>query len=318
MKKTVWAIVAAVLFAGGLYVGVQMAKPPPPPDLGLLSSRPAAEPAQSSPSSPEPPPPVTSSESPGETPGDASDAKNDGGSSSEEEPVKILRQPAPGSAGAPKIALVIDDLGRSVRDVEQLAALGIPITYSVLPFEVRTSQVVEALRSRGFEYLCHLPMEAKGDANPGPGALGPSMGREALRTATLRALDAVPGAVGANNHMGSAVMSDRKAATEVLELLAGRGLFFVDSRTSADTLGYSLARGLGIPSAERQVFLDASGDPAAIREQWSRLLEEAKTRGAALAIAHPHDATLAVLKQAVPEARQAGFEFVQVSKLVER
>lgn len=302
MKKTVWAILAAVFFAGGLYVGVQMAKPPPPPDLGGLLSGP---PNVNDPP-PEPPEPAVTPD-PVEAPDEPDDPD-----------VDILRQPPSGPDGSPRIALVIDDLGRSVGDVERLAGLGIPITYSVLPFEIRTAEVVEALRSRGLEYLCHLPMEAKGDANPGLGALGPSMNRDELRAATLRALDAVPGAVGANNHMGSAVMSDRRSTSEVLELLADRGLFFLDSRTSADTLGYTLARGLGIPAAERQVFLDASGDPAAIREQWNRLLGEARKRGAALAIAHPHDATLAVLSEAVPAAREAGFEFVRASDLVQR
>lgn len=312
-RKAALAFLALVLFAGGLYVGVQLAKPPPPPDLGGLLSEPAPRASQREKSTPEEPPPVsTEPDEPGVVEGQPVAE-----SASMADP-QTLRQPPPGLQGAPRIALVIDDLGRSVGDIDRLASLGIPITFSVLPFEVKTAQVVAALRERGFEYLCHLPMEAKGDANPGPGALGPRMSRDELRAATIQALDAVPGARGANNHMGSAVMSDRRAASEVLSLVANRGLYFVDSRTSADTLGYTLARGLGIPAAERQVFLDAAGDPQSIRTQWGRLLDAARQRGAALAIAHPHDATLAVLADVVPAAQDAGFEFVTASDLVER
>jgi len=89
--------------------------------------------------------------------------------------------------------------------------------------------------------------------------------------------------------------ASRRATSEILTLLAGRNLYFVDSRTSADTLGYTLARSLGVPAAERQIFLDAEADQASIRGQWLQLLESARRRGAALAIAHPHDDTLEVL-----------------------
>ena len=180
--------------------------------------------------------------------------------------------------------------------------------------------MVAALRSRGFEYLCHLPMEAKGDANPGPGAARTVHGpRRAAPRPRCGHSAPFPGAAGANNHMGSAVMSARRATSEVLGLLAGRGLFFVDSRTSRRHPRLLPGpRPRACRPAERQVFLDASGDAGAIREQWNRLLGEAKSRGAALAIAHPHDTTLAVLAEAIPAARQDGFEFVKASELVER
>lgn len=305
-RKLGLGVVACVLFAGGLYLGVQVAKPPPPPDFAELIAE--SEPA---------PKPVTPPRTDTDSASTHDSLPPDTAPAADSTPDR-LRQPPPGPAGAPRIALVIDDLGRSVRDVDRLAALGIPITFSVLPFEVHTPEVVSALRRRGFEYLCHLPMEAKGSADPGPGALGLAMSPEELRAATERALTAVPGAVGVNNHMGSAVMSDRRATTEILSLLAGRDLFFVDSRTSADTLGYTLARSLGVPAAERQVFLDTKPDQASVRAQWQELLASARERGAALAIAHPHDNTLAVLSEAVPAARLAGYEFVTASNLVER
>ncbi len=98
---------------------------------------------------------------------------------------------------------MIDDLGRGLRDLAVLDELGITLTYSVLPYETHTAQVVAELRSHGVEYLCHLPMEAKGGANPGPGALLLDMSHDQLREATRQALAAVPGAAGVNNHMGS-------------------------------------------------------------------------------------------------------------------
>lgn len=224
----------------------------------------------------------------------------------------------PGTAAGTRIALVIDDLGRSVEDVETLGRLGVPITYAVLPFESETPAVVAALHRRGAEVLCHLPMQPIHGENPGPGALLFGMDRETLERATTAALAAVPGAVGVNNHMGSRLSADERSMRAVLGVLAARGLFFLDSRTSSESVGYRVAGKLGVPAAERQIFLDDDMRPEKVREQFLRTLELAKKRGSVIAIGHPHPATLAMLAAEVPRARAAGYEFVVVSRLLDR
>lgn len=284
---------AVVLFAAGIYLGVELAKPPPPPDLGGVRRH-------------VPPPTLPP----------RAEAPVDPGLLSGE--LEVVRQPPLPRAAHPRIALIIDDLGRSVRVLDTLADLGIPLTYSVLPFESRTPQVVRELKRRGAEFICHLPMEAHGGENPGPGALLLTMDDEELRQATEKALAAVDGAVGVNNHMGSGISAERRPMTTVLELLDEKGLFYIDSRTDLDSLGYSVARRLGMPRAERQVFLDNDGDPEKIREQFARLLKVAAERGDAVAIGHPRSETLKVLAAEVGPARDQGYDFVTASELLER
>jgi polysaccharide deacetylase 2 family uncharacterized protein YibQ len=226
--------------------------------------------------------------------------------------------PAPGPVHGVRIALVIDDLGHDVADLGPLEALKVPVTYSVLPFEEQTPQVVAELRRRGAEILLHLPMEPMHGQNPGPGALLQGMSDGELKQRTEAALKAVPGVAGVNNHMGSLLSSEEGPMRSVLEVLAERGLFFLDSRTSAQSVGYKVAVGMGIPAAERQVFLDGETTPEAIHEQFQRLLVLARAKGAAIAIGHPHPETLAALAREVPKARAAGFEFVPVSYLLTR
>lgn len=213
---------------------------------------------------------------------------------------------------------MIDDLGRSVEEVAALDDLQVPLSYSVLPYEARTAEVVARLREERREILCHLPMEPANSHDPGPGALREGMDLEALAAATQNALLRVPGAVGANNHMGSGLTTDRAAMGTILDVLQRHGLFFVDSRTSPESMGYSLALSLGLPTAQRDVFLDDDPDEAAIRREFARLLGRARERGAAIAIAHPRPSTLAVLRDEVPRARAAGFTFVPVSFLLDR
>jgi polysaccharide deacetylase 2 family uncharacterized protein YibQ len=224
---------------------------------------------------------------------------------------------AAAAAGPARVGLVIDDLGRSLEELDNLHQLGVPITYAVLPFEAQTPEVVAALRRRHEEILCHLPMEPKSGGNPGPGALRAGMSAEELRRSTLAAIAAVPGAVGVNNHMGSALSADAASMSTILGVLSARGLYFLDSRTSAQSVGFRLATALGVPAAERQVFLDDDPRPEAVAAEFQRLLEMARTRGAAIAIGHPHPATLATLAAEVPRAQALGYRFVLVSTLLD-
>jgi len=296
-QKFLLGVVAVALFGAGLYFGIQFAKPPPRPDFRSEEIFRDREP-------------------PAERDRDA-EAPGIDQPPLAPPPVELRRQPPPGRRGRPRIAIIIDDLGRRVQDLDALERLGIPLTYSVLPYESRTPQVAAALRRRDAEFLCHLPMEAKGGASAGPGALMLSMTRDELVAATRRALAAVPGAAGVNNHMGSAISADRRAITTVLEIIGEEGLYYIDSRTGIDTLGYSVARQLGIPAGERQVFLDAERDPEAIRLEFERLLAISAERGGAIAIAHPFPETLEVLAAVLPAATAEGFEFVTAHALLE-
>ncbi|MEO1088920.1 MAG: divergent polysaccharide deacetylase family protein, partial [Acidobacteriota bacterium] len=155
---------ALVLIAAGFAIGFRMAQPPPPPDFEALrqASAGGGDSAARRPAAP-----LTSapSPSPGASGGVADATRLEppptAPAGPDLEPLVVARQPAPGRSGAPRIALVIDDLGRSLADVEALGQLGVPITYAVLPFETRTPEVVSMLRGRGQEIFVHLPMEAK-------------------------------------------------------------------------------------------------------------------------------------------------------------
>jgi len=217
-----------------------------------------------------------------------------------------------------RIALVIDDFGRSLREVERVIALGVPVSCAVLPFETRTDEVANALLAGGAEILCHLPMQPRNDADPGPGALTPEMAPDDLDRATRAALARVPEAIGANNHMGSAVSGESRSMRTILGVVKEHNLYYLDSRTSPDTVAYRMAIDLGIPAAERQVFLDADSTAEGVRFQFDRLLDLGRRRGSAIAIGHPSKMTLDILAERIPLALESGYEFVPVSYLLDR
>ncbi len=153
-------------------------------------------------------------------------------------------------------------------------------------------------------------------AKPGPGLVRTAMTSAEIGEVLAADLEDVPGAAGVNNHMGSKATADRRTMDAVLSILAKRGLFFLDSRTTAFTVAAREAGRLGVPCRSRSVFLDDVPEESAILGQLDRAVAEARSEGAAVAIGHPHSATLAVLERELPRLREEGVRLVAVSELL--
>jgi len=66
------------------------------------------------------------------------------------------------------------------------------------------------------------------------------------------------------------------------------------------------------------VFLDDEPTPAGVAREFRRLLGLARRNGSALAIGHPHPATLDLLERELPQLAGQGVRLVPISRLVER
>jgi len=220
------------------------------------------------------------------------------------------------AAQQPMVAIVLDDMGNDLqRGISALDLPG-PVTYAFLPFTPHAQRLARSAASRGREVMLHLPMQPLDGAAAGPGGLSAEMDRAALQEQVRRDLEAVPGVVGVNNHMGSAMTGDGDRMGWLMEVLAERGLFFLDSRTHTDTVAETVAREQGLPSGRRHVFLDNERDEAAIRASFERLLRQASRTGRAVAIAHPYPETLAVLQSELSLREQRGWQLVPVSQIL--
>jgi polysaccharide deacetylase 2 family uncharacterized protein YibQ len=201
--------------------------------------------------------------------------------------------------GLPRIALIIDDLGYDRDLAISFFQLDLPLTFSVLPIAPHTEAIVQEANIRGRELMLHLPMEPKDypSFNPGPGALLTNMDEAEIRRTIEAHLSRVTGIRGVNHHMGSYFTERSDKMGIVLRELKKRNLFYIDSRTTKDTVALEMAKKMGLPSARRHVFLDNELSPKRIRFQMERLLGMARRSGTAIGIAHPHAETLQVLKE---------------------
>lgn len=221
--------------------------------------------------------------------------------------------------GMALVAIIIDDMGLDRRAAQAMAALRGPLTLSYLPYAADLPAQTRTARAAGHELMVHVPMEPDHPEASVPASvlsvdLSPA---EAMRRLDW-ALGRFDGFVGVNNHMGSRFTADAGHMRPVLAELKRRGLLFVDSRTSSRTVAPAIARGLGLPFASRDVFLDHDDDTAAIRARLRELEEVAQRNGHAVAIAHPRERTLAALREWLPTMESRGLALVPVSAIVQR
>lgn len=217
--------------------------------------------------------------------------------------------------GSGDIVLIIDDLGFEGQPLERLMDLDPNVNYAILPNGTRATEFADRLNERGFEILCHLPMEPKGRETPGRNAILTSMSDDEISRATRENIQAIPHARGVNNHMGSLATSDRRVMESVLRAIPD-GMYFIDSRTSGGSVAGDIARELNVRTATRHVFLDDVPTVAAVRRQLDALADAAERRGVAIGIGHPYPVTLRVLAEEVPELRARGFRFIRASDVV--
>ncbi|MCR9221888.1 MAG: divergent polysaccharide deacetylase family protein [Alphaproteobacteria bacterium] len=228
-------------------------------------------------------------------------------------------QPADVTPGQPILAIVIDDVGVDVRRSRQALRLPGPLTFAFLPYGYDLPEMAASARAGGHEIMVHLPMEPSSpDADPGPNALLTGLAAEEIDRRIAWNLSRFDHYVGVNNHMGSKFTADAGGMRRVLDAVAARGLLYLDSVTAAATQGYRLAGEMGVPHAVRDVFIDHTLETEAIEAQLARAVEIARRQGHAVAIGHPHDETLEVLRRWLPRIEAEGVQLVPISAVVKQ
>ena len=315
-------VAAAVLVFGGLFAVIHASRvpeprpservrvplPPPPRPAPARLTEPAKPPAAPAPApSPAPAPPSPA-------------------------PAQAVPPPSPSelpawrrfAAAVPQpiedrklIAIVIDDMGVDRKRSARATALPGPLTLSWLPYAPDVGRQAAEARAAGHEILLHAPMQPQGHEDPGPHALLVSLSADEIRRRVGADLDLLPEAVGLNNHEGSLFTRDARAMAPVIDELKRRGLLFLDSRTTGASIAADAARAASVPYAVRDVFLDNVTTVEAVRAQLAEVEAIARRHGFAVAIGHPHEATIEALEPWLRSLAARGFVEVPVSAIVQ-
>ena len=223
----------------------------------------------------------------------------------------------PRHRGTPRLAVILDDVGSDRSEAEAIFNLHYPLTISILPNHAHSSEIAREAHRRGYQVMLHLPMQAVTNEKPESQELRPGMSTEDIRLLIDEFLDTVPDASGANNHQGSGSTADVALMGKLMPILRDHHLYYVDSRTTTATVAFDTAQSFGLHSAFRNVpFLDDVPELPAVRQQLQLAFRRARDRGEAIAIGHPHQATLEALQVMLPRAAPDGVQLVFVSDVV--
>jgi len=207
-------------------------------------------------------------------------------------------------------------MGNDSSQARAVLELPFPLTASVMPHREYSSQTADEVWRRGDQVMLHLPMQPIDDgAQSEKIELRVGMSADQMRSVLAGMLATVPHAVGVNNHEGSRATADPRLMGELMPLLRERGLFFIDSRTTAATVAYETAERAGVHAASRKVFLDDTATRAAVLAQLELAARDAERDGSAIAIGHPHPETIAALAEGVPKLQRRGIHLVFASQL---
>ncbi len=222
----------------------------------------------------------------------------------------------------PRVAIIIDDLGYSLKAAKPLFDIEYPLTLSILPGLRYSLLLAERMSRSPFdETMLHLPLEPESEAPLEQGTIMVAMSKKEVRGWMEKHLQPLlPYIKGVNGHMGSKATADEKLMRIVLEEVKKRNLYFVDSYTTDKSVALEVAKSLGIKTVSRQVFLDLGrkrNNADYIRGQMEELADLARKHGKAVAIGHPKPLTLKILQEMMPKLAREGIQFVTVSEVVE-
>lgn len=217
-----------------------------------------------------------------------------------------------------KLILVIDDFGyRNDYISDRFLKFEIPLTCAVIPGHVYSRQFASLAFKAGQEVIVHMPMEStiktEGEEEY---ILKTKMTSQEIENRVQKVLEHIPEAVGMNNHQGSKATADKRIMSVLGTVLKQSGKYFIDSRTTVETVAESTMLALGVKTWRRSVFLDNDADPALIRIQIEEWAAKARKEGQALGIGHAKLSTLLVLENMIPKLIDDGFEFEFASTII--
>ncbi len=216
-----------------------------------------------------------------------------------------------------KVAIIVDDIGYKLEGVEAFVEMGRPLNFAVLPGITHSYNESKLASEAGHTVILHLPMEpVNPNVNPGLGSVWVGMSQEEVEEVIMDGLKKVPYATGVNNHMGSRVTADEEMMTKVLLVLEEKGLPFIDSRTTRDSVVIEVGKELGMDVLTNHFFLDNRNEVEYIKERIRILAMRALREGYAIGIMHDKPDRPAAIKSILPELESAGIDLVYLGELI--
>ena len=198
----------------------------------------------------------------------------------------------------PRLVIIIDDVV-SKAQINNINNISLNLTPSFLP-PTKTSPSSAKNRKFANFYMVHLPLEAlsfhdEQDIN----RLYVNDTYKEIYNKLAKFKQEFPDTIFYNGHTGSKFTSDEKAMDKLFSAMNELGLVYVESKTISNVASEKLAEKYSQKLLVRDVFLDHEVTDKFVMKQLNLAIKIAKKNGYAIAIGHPHEETLRVLKNSV-------------------
>jgi hypothetical protein len=216
------------------------------------------------------------------------------------------------------IGLIIDDFGyRNDHVSNGFLNLSGKLTYAIIPGHEYSQLFSKKAYDAGYEIIVHMPMENIGKTyGEEEYALMSYFQDDEIKDRINSAFDQLPESIGLNNHQGSRGTADSRVMTLLAGVIKEKKKFFIDSRTTSNSLAETTMRKYNVATNKRDIFLDNELDEEKINAQLLKLAELSEEKGIAIGIGHVKPQTLSVLEREIPVLQKKGFRFEFVSRLV--
>ncbi|MGI5098684.1 divergent polysaccharide deacetylase family protein [Treponema vincentii] len=221
---------------------------------------------------------------------------------------------------AGNLTFVFDDAGHNLDQLEYFLRLPFPCTIAVLPGLRYSSESARRIRKAGKQVILHQPMQSVDlHINPGPGAVTPGLSAEQIKNIVRKNLEEIWPVAGMNNHEGSLMTADEAAMRAVLDVVAEKHIFFLDSRTTAKSVVPKVAKEKNMVVWERAIFIDNDKSRAAMETQIKKGLSIARQKGSAIMIGHVFTVELAqLLTEMYPALIEEGFSLSAIAQAAQK
>ena len=236
------------------------------------------------------------------------------------QPAAKPEKPRKRAAYAGNLTFVFDDAGHNLDQLEYFLRLPFPCTIAVLPGLRYSSESARRIRKAGKQVILHQPMQSVDlHINPGPGAVTPGLSAEQIKNIVRKNLEEIWPVAGMNNHEGSLMTADEAAMSAVLDVVAEKHIFFLDSRTTARSVVAKVAKEKNMAVWERAIFIDNDKSRAAMETQIKKGLSIARQKGSAIMIGHVFTIELAeLLTEMYPALIEDGFSLSAIAQVAQK
>lgn len=235
------------------------------------------------------------------------------------EPVAVAARPEKPPVPKPHkgtLIFVFDDAGHNLAQLQYFLRLPFPCTIAVLPRLAHSAEAARRIRAAGKECILHQPMQAiNPNVNPGQGAIKPGMTAAQIRETLNKNIEELWPIAGMNNHEGSLITADENAMQAVLDTVAEKHIYFLDSRTNVHTVVPRIAKERNMVIWERSVFIDNDKNRKAMENEIKKGLKIAEQRGCSIMIGHVFTVELAeLLTEMYPTLVEEGYSLSTIAQ----